>query len=91
MYNAYNYYSLIEPAASDMVQTVQAGADEAGGGKGVLGHGGGGEEEAGRWGHQTAATGTGRTWVSAAQNTSEGPGRKTKRKTLIKNKSITVN
>lgn len=51
-----------------------------GGGEGVLGGGGGEEEEAGRRGHRTAVTGTGRTWVSVAQNKSEEPSRETKRK-----------
>lgn len=55
-----------------------------GGGEGVLGDGGGEEEEAGRWGHQTAVTGMGRTWVSAAQNNSEGPSRGDKKKTIMK-------
>lgn len=70
----YYSHSLIEPAASDRGQTVQAGADEVGGGEGVLG-GGGDEEgaEVGRRGHRTAVTETGRTWASAGQNKSGGP------------------
>lgn len=55
-----------------MVQTVQAEAGEVGGGKGVSGDGGGEEGEAGRPGHWTAGMGTGRAWVSAAQNKSAG-------------------
>lgn len=62
----------IEPAASDRVQTVQAGGGEVGGGKGALGDGEGEEGEAGRPGHWTAVTGMGRTLVSAARNKSEG-------------------
>lgn len=75
-----NSYSPIGPAASDRVQTVQAGAGEVGGGKGVLGDEGGEEGGAGRPGHWTEGRGMGRAWVSAAQNKSEGPG-ETKRKT----------
>lgn len=70
-----NSYSLIGPAASDRVQTVQAGAGEVGDEKGVLGDGGGEEGEAGRPGHWTAVMGMGRAWVSVAQNKSEGPSR----------------
>lgn len=66
-------YSPIVPAVSDRVQTVQAVASEVGGGKGVLGDGGGEEGEAGRPGHWTAAMGMDRASVSAVQNTSEGP------------------
>lgn len=58
----------------DKVQTVQAGADEVGGGKGVLGDGGGEAGAARRQGHQRARTEMGKTWVNAAQNKSEGPG-----------------
>lgn len=59
------------------VQTVQAGGDGVGGGKGVLEDGGGEEAAAGRQDHQRARTGMGKTWVNAAQNKSEGPeGRK---------------
>lgn len=68
-------YSLIGPAVSGRVQTVQAGAGEVGGGKGVWEDGGGEEGEAGRSGHWTAEMGMGRAWVSAAQNKSEGPNR----------------
>lgn len=65
------------PAASDRGQTVQVGADEVGGGEGVL-EGEGDEEgvEVGRRGHQTAVTETGRTWASAGQNKLGGPGEK---------------
>lgn len=73
-------HSLIELAASDKVQTVQAGADEADGAEDVLGDGGGEEAAAGRRGHRTAVTGMGRTWVSVAQSKSEGPNGETKRK-----------
>lgn len=45
---------------SGRVQTVQAGAGEVGGGKGVWEDGGGGEGEAGRPGHWTAVKGKGR-------------------------------
>lgn len=62
----------IGPAVSGKVQTVQAGAGEVGGGRGVLGGGGGEEGGAGRPGHWTAVMGTGRAWVNAAQNKSEG-------------------
>lgn len=70
----YYSHSLIVPAASDRGQTVQVGADEVGGGEGVLG-GEGDEEgvEAGRRGHRTTVTETGRTWASAGQNKLGGP------------------
>lgn len=80
----YYSHSLIEPAASDRGQTVQAGADEVGGGEGVLGRGGDEEAEAGRRGHRTAVTETGRTWASAGQNKLGGPQEKKKQsKTLL--------
>lgn len=87
-----NFCSPNGPAASDRVQTVQAEAGEVGGGKGVLGDVEGEEGEAGMLGHWTAVMGTGRAWVSAAQNMSEGPSREKKckktqrKKTLIKSK-----
>lgn len=62
----------IGPAASDTVQTVQAGAGEVGGGKGGWGDGGGEEGEAGKPDHWTTVMGMGRAWVSVAQNKSEG-------------------
>lgn len=68
-------YSPIVPAVSDRVQTVQAGAGEVGGGRDVLGDGGGVEGEAGRPGHWTATMGRDRASVNAAQNKSEGPDR----------------
>lgn len=68
-----NSYSPIGPAASDTVQTVQAGAGEVGGGKGGWGDGGGEEGEAGKPDHWTTVMGMGRAWVSVAQNKSEGP------------------
>lgn len=64
----------------DKVQTVQAGADGVGGGKGVLEDGGGEAGAAGRQGHQRARTEMGKTWVNAAQNKSEGPKDKKKKK-----------
>lgn len=77
----YHSHSLIGPAASDKGQTVQAGADEVGGGEGVLGDEGDGEGvEAGRRGHRTAVTETGRTSASAGQNKLGGP-REKKNKT----------
>lgn len=76
-------YSPIGPAAWDRVQTVQAGAGEVGGGKGALGDGGGEEGEAGRPGHWTGVMGTGRAWVSVAQNKSEGPREKKRQQDFI--------
>lgn len=73
---------------SDRVQTVPAGAGEVGGGRGVLGDGVGEEGGARRLGHWIAAMGTGKTWVSAAQNKSEGPGDKKK---TDENSSVEVN
>lgn len=58
---------------SDRGRTVPAGAGEVGGGRGVLGDGVGEEGGARRLGHWIAAMGMGKTWVSAAQNRSEGP------------------
>lgn len=68
----------------DKVQTGRAGADEAGGGKDVLGDGGGEAGAAGRQGRQRARTEMGKTWVNAAQNKSEGPKDKEKQKKLSK-------
>lgn len=66
-------YSQIGPAVLDRVQTVQAEAGEGGGGKDVLGDGGGEVGEARRLGHWTAVKETGKAWVSVALNKSEGP------------------
>lgn len=67
-------YSPTEPAGQDRAQTVQAGADEVGGGAGVL-RGGADVEEAAaeRRGRPTAVIGKGRTWVSAGQSRWGGP------------------
>lgn len=77
-------YSRIGPVVLHRVQTVQAEAGEGGGGKDVLGDGGGEEGEAGRLGHWTAVRGTGKAWVGVALNKSEGPCReKTKKQDFI--------
>lgn len=68
----------------DKVQTGRAGADGAGGGKDVLGDGGGEAGAAGRQGRQRARTEMGKTWVNAAQNKSGGPKDKEKQKKVSK-------